>query len=122
MKPYDTCLICGRFQTFHIGHESLVETGLKLCDRVLILVGSAQECGTPKRCILSHYPISFYNGHYYGAIMLYGHVHITEEYQHIQKIEKWLNENNCPVQMYNVGCMLWDYETVTLDEILAKHN
>ena len=36
--------------------------------------------------------------------------------------EKWLNENNCPVQMYNVGCMLWDYEPVTLDEILAKHN
>ena len=78
--------------------------------------------GTPKRCILSHYPIPFYNGHYYGAIMLYGHVHITEEYQHVQKIEKWLNENNCPVQMYNVGCMLWDYEPVTLDEILAKHN
>lgn len=48
LKPYDTCLICGRFQTFHIGHESLVETGLKLCDRVLILVGSAQECGTER--------------------------------------------------------------------------
>lgn len=46
MKPYDVGLICGRFQTFHIGHESLVETGIKLCDRVLILIGSAQECGT----------------------------------------------------------------------------
>lgn len=43
MKPYDVGLICGRFQTFHKGHESLVETGLKLCDRVLILIGSAQE-------------------------------------------------------------------------------
>lgn len=48
MKPYDVGLICGRFQTFHIGHESLVETGLKLCDRVLILIGSAQECGTER--------------------------------------------------------------------------
>lgn len=38
-KAYDCGMICGRFQTFHIGHESLVETGLKLCDRVLILVG-----------------------------------------------------------------------------------
>lgn len=46
LKPYDCGLICGRFQTFHIGHESLVETGLKLCDRILILIGSAQECGT----------------------------------------------------------------------------
>lgn len=48
MKPYDCGLICGRFQTFHKGHESLVETGLKLCDRLLILVGSAQECGTER--------------------------------------------------------------------------
>lgn len=48
LKPYDCGLICGRFQTFHIGHESLVETGLKLCDRVLILVGSAQESGTER--------------------------------------------------------------------------
>ena len=48
LKPYDCGLICGRFQTFHIGHESLVETGLKLCDRVLILVGSSQEFGTER--------------------------------------------------------------------------
>lgn len=45
---YDTGLIVGRFQTFHKGHQSLVETGLKLCDRLLILIGSAQECGTEK--------------------------------------------------------------------------
>ena len=48
MKPYDVGLICGRFQTFHKGHEKLVETGLLLCDRLLILVGSSQECGTER--------------------------------------------------------------------------
>lgn len=48
LKPYDTGLICGRFQTFHKGHERLVDTALLLCDRVLILVGSAQECGTER--------------------------------------------------------------------------
>lgn len=48
LKPYDVGLICGRFQTFHIGHESLVETGIKLCDRILILIGSAQESGTER--------------------------------------------------------------------------
>lgn len=48
MKPYDTGLICGRFQTFHRGHEKLIKTGLLLCDRVLILIGSAQECGTER--------------------------------------------------------------------------
>lgn len=48
MKPYDVGLICGRFQTFHKGHEKLVETGLLLCDRLLIFIGSAQECGTER--------------------------------------------------------------------------
>jgi len=48
MKPYDVGLICGRFQTFHKGHEKLVDTGLLLCDRLLILIGSAQECGTER--------------------------------------------------------------------------
>mgnify|MGYP001031319947 CR=1 FL=1 len=47
-KPYDIGVSCGRFQIFHIGHESLVDTGLKLCDRMLILVGSSQECGTKR--------------------------------------------------------------------------
>ena len=46
MKPYDIGLIVGRFQHFHIGHKSLVENAYKLCDRVLILVGSSQEAGT----------------------------------------------------------------------------
>ena len=47
-KPYDIGLVCGRFQTFHKGHEKLVDTGLMLCDRVLILIGSAQESGTER--------------------------------------------------------------------------
>ena len=45
---YDSGLIVGRFQTFHKGHQSLVDTGLKLCDRLYILVGSAQESGTER--------------------------------------------------------------------------
>lgn len=45
---YDSGLLVGRFQTFHKGHQSLVETGLKLCDRLFILVGSSQESGTER--------------------------------------------------------------------------
>lgn len=45
---YDSGLIVGRFQTFHKGHQSLVETGLSLCDRLIILVGSSQERGTKR--------------------------------------------------------------------------
>lgn len=45
---YDTGLIVGRFQTFHKGHQILVDTALNLCDRVYILVGSSQESGTKR--------------------------------------------------------------------------
>lgn len=74
--------------------------------------------GKVKRCVLSHYPIHFCNGHYHNTIMLYGHVHNTHEHQLVKQYAKWLNENECPVHMYNVGTMLWNYEPVTLDEIL----
>ncbi len=47
-KPYDLAMLTGRFQHIHVGHESLIETGLKLADRMLILVGSAQEQGTKR--------------------------------------------------------------------------
>ena len=48
IKPYDVGMVVGRFQTFHKGHEKLIETGLMLCDRLLIFIGSAQECGTER--------------------------------------------------------------------------
>lgn len=47
-KVYDTGLLVGRFQTFHKGHQKLVDTGLMLCDRLLVLIGSSQECGTER--------------------------------------------------------------------------
>lgn len=48
MKEFDTCLLVGRFNTFHNGHEFLARTGLKFADRILIFVGSAQESGTKR--------------------------------------------------------------------------
>lgn len=46
IKPYDLGLAVGRFQIFHSGHQQNIDTALQICDRVLILVGSAQESGT----------------------------------------------------------------------------
>lgn len=48
MKPYDVGLICGRFQMMHKGHEKLIDTGLLLCDKLLIFVGSSQLSGTER--------------------------------------------------------------------------
>ena len=45
-KPHDVGVVIGRFQHFQLGHASLVDNAYKLCDRVLVLVGSSQEFGT----------------------------------------------------------------------------
>ena len=45
-RPYDSSLVVGRFQTFHIGHQYLINTALSVADRVVVLIGSAQEYGT----------------------------------------------------------------------------
>lgn len=47
-KSYDVAMLCGRFQHFHIGHQSLVEHALNVADRMIILVGSSQEFGTER--------------------------------------------------------------------------
>jgi len=45
-KPFDVGLMMGRFHIFHEGHKSIADLALSMCDRLLILVGSAQESGT----------------------------------------------------------------------------
>ena len=84
-RPYDTGLIVGRFQTFHKGHQRLIETGLMLCDRLLILVGSSQECGTERNplnirtridMIRTVYPTKNYPT---DRIMLYALSDMTDE-------------------------------------------
>lgn len=47
-KKPDLFMFCGRFQTFQVGHESVVETGFRFADRGIILVGSSQEAGTER--------------------------------------------------------------------------
>jgi len=78
--------------------------------------------GTSRRCILSHYFIPFYNGHRYNAIHLHGHSHNTEESDEERRIVKEMNNKGYDLKVYNVGCMYWNYEPVTLDEILEKED
>ncbi len=47
-KAYELGLMVGRFQTLHAGHIDMIETALKVSDKVGIFVGSAQESGTAK--------------------------------------------------------------------------
>lgn len=46
MRPYRLGLVLGRFQGLHIGHEAVIRKALSLCDKVIVLIGSADKSGT----------------------------------------------------------------------------
>ena len=80
------------------------------------------EDGTSRKCVLSHYYIPMYNGHRDGAIHLHGHSHFTDESQIEIEIAEKLKSLGFSPKIYNVGCMYWNYEPVTLDEILNSNS
>ena len=65
-----------------------------------------------KSLILFHYPIAVWDRQHYGAIHLYGHIHSNAPDHHPLVLEL---EN-----AFNVGVDVWNYEPVTLDEILGS--
>ena len=43
MNKYKIGLVIGRFQPFHKGHEFLLNESLKLCDKIIIGIGSSNK-------------------------------------------------------------------------------
>lgn len=112
-------LIKGNHDRFlHNAAAKKALAGLKDYDDICVTL----EDGTQRRCILSHYFIPFYTGHRYQAIHLHGHSHNTEESDEERRIIKELKEKGYDLKVYNVGCMYWNYEPVTLDEILTRED
>lgn len=48
MKKYDTLVLIGRFQPFHNAHLEIVKRATALCDKLVIVVGSARQPRTYK--------------------------------------------------------------------------
>lgn len=79
-----------------------------------------------RKVIMCHYPIPFYKATYNPDVyMLYGHVHITREYEFMEKLRREIidsrkTNSHALGQFYNVGCMLpyMNYTPKTLNEIL----
>lgn len=68
--------------------------------------------------VLCHYPITFFNKHHYGSYHFYGHVHNSYEWNFVENVKRQLEELDIKDNMFNVGCMLWNYEPVSLEEII----
>ena len=80
-----------------------------------------------RHVVMCHYPIPFYRSSFSPtAYMLYGHVHLTKEYDYLKEMRKVVKahaaESGTPTGNFiNIGAMLpyMDYTPRTLDEIIA---
>lgn len=61
------------------------------------------------RIFLCHYPIAEWSGMKRGSYHIYGHIHVSREetYEYMKKKER----------AFNAGCMINNYEPVSLDEL-----
>lgn len=41
MKKYNTGIVIGRFQPFHLGHKFLIDEALKVCEQIIVGIGSS---------------------------------------------------------------------------------
>lgn len=91
--------------------------------------------GMCHKLVLSHYPILFWNGQHKGWVHLYGHVHMSDEWDVYKYSLRYVNDffkdktmkgyTDCPpATAYNVGCMLpyMHFCPRTLNEIIVANN
>ena len=109
-------LIKGNHDRFlHNSKAKAALAGIKDYDDICVTL----DDGTQRRVIISHYFIPMYIGHRYNAIHLHAHSHFSDEADFEIDFAEQLNRMGCKNEIYNVGCMYWNYEPVTLDEIIA---
>lgn len=109
-------LIKGNHDRFlHNSKAKAALAGIKDYDDICVTL----EDGTQRRVIISHYFIPMYIGHRYNALHLHAHSHFSDEADFEIDFAEQLNRMGCKNEIYNVGCMYWNYEPVTLDEIIA---
>ena len=116
-------------------HEKLKDSRLKQLFTEIVPYKEITDNynGLNHNLVLCHYPILFWNGQHKGAILLYGHLHKTDEWDVYKHCLDYVNDffkdrtlkgyTDCPpAKAYNVGAILLDWTPKTLKEIIEIHD
>lgn len=125
LKGRKTCIL-GNHDDMRDGR--LKQLFVEVCDRKEII----DNCNKKSyKLVLLHSPELFWANQHKGSILLYGHLHMSDEWDVYKKCLEYVNDffkdktlkgyNNCPPAVaYNVGCMLHNYAPVTLEKLLGE--
>ena len=103
----------------------------EVCDRKEI---TDNFNGMSYKLVLLHSPELFWANQHKGSVLLYGHLHMSDEWKVYKSCLSYVNDffkhktkkgyTDCPpAKAYNVGCMMpyMNYTPKTLKEIIAAH-
>lgn len=104
---------------------------VEICDRKEII---DNYNGENHKLVLSHYPELFWAQQHKGSVLIYGHLHMSDEWEVYKNSLRYLNDffrtktlkgyTDCPPAVaYNVGASVpyIDWTPRTLKEIIAAH-
>ncbi len=86
-----------------------------------VRVGDYEELNADgHKVVLSHYPIAHWRGQRYGTVLIYGHTHAAVDETLFRQYGEMCRAQDIRFYAYNAGCMFWNYEPVSLKEMIAK--
>ncbi|MBQ3264908.1 MAG: metallophosphoesterase family protein [Ruminococcus sp.] len=124
IKPADTAALlhrlCGRKRLIVGNHDKRLLKNEAFC-RCFEEIVPYKEIKIEKGLgvVLCHYPVPCFNHRFKGWLHLYGHVHMSGEWDMTEDMRKRFEAKGQRCEMINVGCMLpyMDYMPRTLEEI-----
>lgn len=86
---YDVLTFIGRFQPFHLGHKSVVDTALERAKKVVLIVGSDQQPRTARNPFTSQERIQMISAVYPDAVKE-GRLFFCPQVDHTYNIDRWI--------------------------------
>ena len=86
---YDVLTFIGRFQPFHMGHKSVVDTALQSSKKVGVVIGSDQQPRTARNPLKSHERASMIAA-VYPQEVADGRIHFVPQVDHVYNLQRWI--------------------------------